>query len=140
MVIRKDPILKNFIKNNISIPYPIIIALIPVFIFILAIGLNQLFGDTHPITQISFFILTLLTSLTTLFSMVTSIKNSLNSKKYSEKLTYIAYSAFWLILSLLIQAFFIIPVAKYSILIADILVIIYIIINIKQHFSKRKTK
>ena len=115
------------------------LTLSPLLILLAAIIISETSGKTSPIATILWFAIALISSVMTVLTTINSANHVIKSRKHSEKMRYQMYLLFWLPLFLLIQLYFIIPISRYAITIADLLAIIQILYLIKEN-KKKGTK
>ena len=108
------------------------LTLSPLLILLAAIIVSETLGKTSAIAIILWFILALISAIMVMFNTINSANHVIQSRKYSEKMRYQAYLLFWSPLFLLLQLYFMAPVSRYAITIADILAILQIIYLIKK--------
>ena len=108
------------------------LTLSPLLILLAAIIVSETLGKTSAIAIILWFILALISAIMVMFNTINSANHVIQSRKYSEKMRYQAYLLFWSPLFLLVQLYFMAPVSRYAITIADILAILQIIYLIKK--------
>jgi len=108
------------------------LTLSPLLILLAAIIVSKTLGKTSTIAIILWFILALISAIMVMFNTINSANHVIQSRKYSEKMRYQTYLLFWSPLFLLVQLYFMAPVSKYAITIADILAILQIIYLIKE--------
>jgi hypothetical protein len=108
------------------------LTLSPLLILLAAIIVSETLGKTSAIAIILWFILALISAIMVMFNTINSANHVIKSRKYSEKMRYQAYLLFWSPLFLLVQLYFMAPVSRYAITIADILAILQIIYLIKE--------
>ena len=108
------------------------LTLSPLLILLTAIIVSETLGKTSTIASILWFILALISAIMVMFNTINSANHVIKSRKHSEKMRYQMYLLFWSPLFLLVQLYFMVPVSRYAITIADILAIIQIIYLIKQ--------
>lgn len=108
------------------------LTLSPLLILLAAIIVSETLGKTSTIAIILWFILALISAIMVMFNTINSANHVIQSRKYSEKMKYQTYLLFWSPLFLLVQLYFMAPVSRYAITIADILAILQIIYLIKE--------
>lgn len=108
------------------------LTLSPLLILLAAIIVSETLGKTSTIAIILWFILALISAIMVMFNTINSANHVIQSRKYSEKMKYQTYLLFWSPLFLLVQLYFMVPVSRYAITIADILAILQIIYLIKE--------
>lgn len=112
------------------------LTLSPLLILLAAIIVSETLGKTSTIAIILWFILALISAIMVMFNTINSANHVIQSRKYSEKMRYQTYLLFWSPLFLLVQLYFMTPVSRYAITIADILAILQIIYLIKENKKK----
>ena len=112
------------------------LTLSPLLILLAAIIVSETLGKTSTIAIILWFILALISAIMVMFNTINSANHVIQSRKYSEKMRYQTYLLFWSPLFLLVQLYFMAPVYRYAITIADILAILQIIYLIKENKKK----
>ena len=108
------------------------LTLSPLLILLAAIIVSETLGKTSTITIILWFILALISAIMVMFNTINSANHIIKSRKHSEKMRYQMYLLFWSPLFLLVQFYFMVPISRYAITIADILAIIQILYLIKE--------
>ena len=109
-----------------------VLTLSPLLILLAAIIVSETLGKTSTIAIILWFILALISAIMVMFNTINSANHIIKSRKHSEKMRYQMYLLFWSPLFLLVQFYFMVPISRYAITIADILAIIQILYLIKE--------